>query len=366
MRYYDLQIKNKDGDNVLQTSLAQAQSGSGAITSYATSFVNGQSIPAAQNIELDIPLYNYATPKQGALLRLWGVSINDMAAARKMAYGSFIFYAGMKKGLPLAKPSQSKSVLLQGTVFQAFGNWQGTEMTLDMILLPSIGNPTAPFNISYVWKANTPLAGAIQGALSTSLKQYTIKIAISDQLKLSSDQPFVYRSLTEFAAAIIKLTAPPPNGTQTQFAGIKTQSGTPYTGVHMTIKGTTLLVYDGTEEYAANSFSKPLQIAFEDLIGQPTWLDAVSISIKTVLRSDIAVGDHIMLPTTLATPYVITTQQAALPNVPSREKSVFQGVFLVTNVHHFGNFRQPDGSAWVTVLDCVVVKLSSPSPSANS
>ena len=38
-----------------------------------------------------------------------------------------------------------------------------------------------------------------------------------------------------------------------------------------------------------------------------------------------------------------------------RNKSVFQGVFGVRNVRHVGRFRNPPGTSWITLIDCVVL-----------
>jgi hypothetical protein len=35
---------------------------------------------------------------------------------------------------------------------------------------------------------------------------------------------------------------------------------------------------------------------------------------------------------------------------PARSKTVFQGAFKITSVHHFANFRQADADSWTTAF----------------
>lgn len=343
MRFYDIQITSKDG------KLIQPSYFAGVTKSFATSFVNGQTLPAALNIELDIPLANYSTPRQGAWLRIWGISLAEIFNANQLSSANITIYAGMKKGLPLAKPSQSQGVLLKGTIYQPFGNWIGTDMTLEMTLLPPMGSNPNPSNISFEWKAKQPLSGAITNSLQTAFPGFTVKVSISDSLTQANDQKGYYATLSQFASYILKYTQ------SSQFAGIKTLSGGKYSGVRISVKEKTILVYDGTANYGAASFDSPTQIAFEDMVGQPTWINPITINIKTVMRSDLAVGDYIQMPKTNLSPYVIATQASSVPDSPSRDKSIFQGKFVIAELHHFGNFRQADGASWVTVINAVSV-----------
>jgi len=59
------------------------------------------------------------------------------------------------------------------------------------------------------------------------------------------------------------------------------------------------------------------------------------------------------MPKTLIT----NTQQAqsALVNQAAAQ----QGTFLVTSIHHFGNFRQPDAYSWVTEFNAAALNVQS-------
>jgi hypothetical protein len=203
---------------------------------------------------------------------------------------------------------------------------------------------------------------AIRQAITTALgnSSYQVKVAVSPQFVFNYEQNGIYSRLSSFANWLTRVSK------SQQFNGIKTTTGIPYStnGVLISITGKTVLVYDGTDTSYANwTPDNPRQIKFQDMIGQPTFINAVSMNFKTVLRADIAVGDYIKMPQQLAAPYVVTAPAAAVPGSPARNKSIFQGLLLVTEVHHFGRFRQADGASWCTVFDCVIIN---PTPSGTS
>ena len=86
-------------------------------------------------------------------------------------------------------------------------------------------------------------------------------------------------------------------------------------------------------------------MAFQDLIGQPTWIEAPFIQFKTMMRADLKVGDQVTLPKTLVTNSA--QAQSSLIN----QQVAFQGKFQIQTIRHVGNFRQATGDAWVTVFD---------------
>ncbi len=120
-----------------------------------------------------------------------------------------------------------------------------------------------------------------------------------------------------------------------------------YTGVEVIAVGNTIRAFDHTAPL------KTTQLNFQDLIGQPTWIDVDRVNFKTVLRADLNVGDSVIFPPGVITPYALTNPNAAIPNAPSRSKTVFQGAFNIQIVHHFANYRQADADSWVTTFDAV-------------
>ena len=110
------------------------------------SFPKGLFHPAAQNIEFDFLTSVDDIPLGGSSLRIEGISLEDVQYGQQ--FGAQLIngqykdgydirvYGGMGKGLPLANPAQ-QGLILSGTIFQSYGNWQGTDMTLDFVISPA-------------------------------------------------------------------------------------------------------------------------------------------------------------------------------------------------------------------------------------
>ena len=317
MRYYQVEI---------------ADPTSGAIQRTFTSYPNGKTDPGALDMEMDIPVFNFASPGGSSFVRLWGIGLNDIAQASNFnpagdgSPGKRIsVYGGMKKGLPLANSAQS-GLLAVGTIVQAFGNWIGTDMTLDLFFSSGDPSPGKPANLAFSWPQGTTLATVIKQTLTQAFPGYTADVNISSSLVLNNDEAGFYGTLTQFAQWV-------------QDISIKI-NGEP--GVDITLNDTTFRVYDPT----TNPNPKP--IAFNDLIGQVTWRGIYTIQATCVMRYDIRVGDIITLPQGQTT----TTAQSY---AQYRQKSAFSGNFQVSGVRHVGRFRNPSGEAWVTVIDANVI-----------
>ena len=164
MRYYDITLSKK-----------------GKVLREWTSHPNGKSDPGALNIEFDIMAYNYATPMGAQSLTIWGISLQDLTQANNYASGDVILTlkGGMQAGLPLNNPAQA-GILTIGTVFQAFGNWQETDMTMDLVIIPSYYTNASPGNIVLDWKAGTPLSIALSQTFSTAWPTMKQDISISE------------------------------------------------------------------------------------------------------------------------------------------------------------------------------------------
>lgn len=289
------------------------------------SYTGGKNVPGALNVELDIPVTAYASPFGAGGVSIWGVSLQDIGQASDFNGKNITIYAGFQKGLPLANPGQS-GIIVQGSVFQATGNWIDVNQNLFFVIQPSTGTNATPENIILNWKKGTKLADALQTTLSTALPDLTLDIKISDNLVLAADEYGYYQTLTQFAS----------------YVKIASQNiiGGNYAGVDMTISDTTIKIYDGSTQ------TSPTQIAFQDMIGQPTWLNNLTVQTHFAMRADLAVGDYIKFPAAQTT----TNPGSTFPGGPS-QKSVFQGVFQINQMRHVGNFRQPDAESWVTVVD---------------
>lgn len=332
MRHYQIDITKSDGTPYLFKSLGGLGLSS-LLPNGPQDPINGRTNPSALNIEFDLPMANLTNPNNNCWLRVWGLGISDLNSSSDLNDLNIEIKAGMAKGLPLANPQQAGTVI-KGKIFQAFGNWIGTAQTLDLIPVAggdggNIGTLDRPGNFPFQWLPGTPLSSAISQTLATGLPGLTQSINISSKLVTNHVQSGHYPSLISFAQAINEISF-----------GIL---GGSYDGVTMGINGNTVTVYDGT---VPDTTIK--NIAFQDLIGQPTWLAPRIISVKTILRADIQLGNTVKLP-----PSLVTNTAGAL--LRFQDKTSFSGNYLVQQVQHFGNFRQQTANSWNTTYQMTPV-----------
>ena len=355
MRYYRIDITNPDTGNPVYLRSLKGLALTSLLPSGPQNPIYGRTNPAALQIELDGGTSNQTDPdSNGAYLRIWGVGLEDLGNAKDFNFLNISVSAGMAKGLPLANPQQA-GVVISGTISQAFGNWIGTEQTLDFIITPggssgdaggSSGGDSGAGNFPFNWPANTPITAAIAQTLSTGLPGIEQSIHVSTVLVANYDVVGFYTSLKQFADFIDGLSV--------------SLVGKDYPGITIALNDNAVSVSDGTGISAgslamaqvdgtvtngASAASKLIE--FQSLIGQPTWIGSGVISVKTVLRADIQVNDIVTLPPTIA-----NATGAAFPAYsanPSQYAVNFGGgKFQVSQVHHFGNFRQPAADAWAT------------------
>lgn len=300
---------------------------------YDSQSSDGSNNPAALLLELDISLVSYDQPTGAALVRLWGISLVEISQAANNNNKNIKVYAGFGIGLPLANPAQY-GLILQGYVFQCYGNWVMNNQTIDFLVLagsaPGTTTPqAAPVNLSLNWKASTALSDAIQTTLTNAYPGYTAAVSISPNLKFSGDLPGFYSNLNQFSQYIRQVSK-----------GIMNDPN--YPGVSIVLQGKTFTVFDGTQ---SSSGSAAKAVAFQDLIGQPTWINAPSIQFRTALRADLKVGDNVTLPKTQV------TNSAAAQTSLVNQSVAFQGTFQISVMRHVANSRQADAASWVTVFD---------------
>jgi len=331
LRFYRIELTNQNGDAILPTSL-----GGNAITSVLP---NGQVNPAALLVELDIPVDTYDAFSGGALVRVWGLGLAAIGQAADLNGANIAVYGGMSEGLPLANPSQ-QGLLLKGGVLQAFGNWIGTDQTVDLIVSAPAGTQDAPLNFVLNWPSNAPMAQAITTTLKTVYATgYTINVAIDKRLVLQHAETGFYHTLDDFADAVNEISKT-----------IITDDG--YPGVKISNDGSTINVFDTstpTSNGTSQSNSTPKAIAFSDMIGQPTWIGDGVVQVKLVLRGDLHLGDTITLPVDVFSPGTTTQTQAT--NLRFIDKTSFSGNFWIGSLHHYGNSRAADAASWVTVVN---------------
>lgn len=302
---------------------------------------NGKDDPGALNVEFDFFEYIYGIPggdAGNATLTIEGISLQDLQQAQNFVGQKLSMQAGMSAGFPLAKQAQAGAIL-EGQVFQSFGNWIGTEMTLDLVVVPSSFTLGNPGNFVLNWQPGTSLQDALTQTFSAAYANVSPQPVPSFQLAGSyapapNGHLTRYSTLRNLAAAVNSMTkAASPDGTGVFIAYMNT--------------GNAILVFDGAGP------AQPVQIAFTDFVGQPTWIDANVMQFATVLRADIGVGVSVKMPQGLQdAPGIVTTAAASYP-AQFKYKTSFQGAFLIKSVRQIGNFRDANGTSWVTVFQAV-------------
>lgn len=311
MRAYFIRITEPGTDNVLALYSAFKPDGS----------ING----AALQVEFDIPAYAYGDPAGNAYLKISGVNFSDIQQANDLNDADIVIYGGMAKGLPLANPAQA-GVLLKGSVFQCFGNWQGTQSALELMVTAKAGTDAKPVNLTYVWRKGTTLQAAVTQALQIAFPGAVVTGSWSSSLVYTEDQPFSYKTLPQLARWVSDTSHvinPDPT----------------YLGAQIVATANGFLLFDGTTPPKAKA------ISFLDLIGQPTWIDAGTMQFKTVLRADLNVGDIITMPQGTN---VINTVNSF---TRFRNKTAFQGQFQIRSIRHLGNSRSTSADSWCSLID---------------
>lgn len=312
MRYYDLAVTDNTGRLVKRW----------------TSHPNNVFDPAAQNIEFDMLTVAFANPAGNSALRIEGVSLDDLQQNRQFAGLNVELRAGMGKGLPLSNPKQA-GVIAAGQIWQSYGNWQGTEMSLDFVITPSQHFINSPGNVILNWRKGTRLSDALLKTMNVAYPNAKTKIEISNELIADQDIIGMYASVNDLAKPIYDITK---------------HMGHP---VNLYYQPGHFIAFDDT--YSPT----PIPIEFTDLVGQPTWIDVNIMQLKVVLRADITVGSIIKMPKGFQNqPGLVVTTQQAMP-AQLKYKSAFTGNFSVNEVRQIGNYRTADGGSWVTVLNCV-------------
>lgn len=375
MRYYAITMTNSQtGANVLPSSLNGLPLSSLAPPAQASpGGPNSQSVanPAALNIEFDIPVQSYGFPlPQGgpgsasAYLRIWGLGLQDLQQSYELVppannggaptTTNIVILGGMSKGLPLANPSE-QGVICQGAILQAYGNWIGTEQTLDLAIIARSGSAGHTGNFVFSWPTGTSLQSAISNTLSIALPTYTQAISISPNLVLNYNEYANFGSLQEMSSYLNAISKKIMQSST--YAGVTASLSGSAGGASMGAPGgPSVVVTDGTQ-----SATTPLQILFQDMIGQPTWIGVRTISAKFVLRGDLSIGQLITVPTTNQIGLFTTTQSSW-----QRLQPAFTGQFKINSIHHFGNFRQASSESWCTVVEATIPATGNSATSAPS
>lgn len=331
MRYYAIKLINPDTGSIVTFSDTSNKfvDNPSAKATWTSHDAAGNFLPQALNVELDIPALPFGASQGGLAVRVWGVGLPALSQASDLAGYNIEIDGGMRTPYNLNKAA-APGVLAVGQVFQGFGNWEGVAQHLDLVVFSQAAGPDLDAAIAFTWPSGQDLATAITNALTAAFPGFSVQAQVQ-RLVQDHDESGFYTSIKAFAEYVLEIT----------------EAGT-YTGINIRSVGSVFYLYDNAAP------ATPLQLKFEDLIGQPTWISPSTITFATVMRADIQLGQAVQFPTGLFPPYVLTTPQAAVPNAPSSSRSAFQGTFNVIEVHHYGNFRQADAESWRTVYVAVV------------
>ena len=293
-----------------------------------TSLKNGQTILGALDVEFDVPMTTFDAPMGAAFVKVHGVGLQTISNAANINDANVKLYVGMAKGLPLANPGQ-QGLILDGTVQQAFGNWQGTQQSLDIVAYANSGTEADPLNFVLDWRKGQQLGDALVSAIQGGMPSAKVVNEVKTNLTLTTDnQPGFYSTLGRLANYVNSVSRDMVGGDYTGVRIIPTQGG--------------VLISDGTTPKV------PTVIAFTDLIGQPTWGGPNVINFKVVMRGDIQVDQFVRLPKGQT---ILTAQSYDR----YRDKTTFNGLCRVQSVRHMGHFRQRTADSWVTVIEASAI-----------
>lgn len=297
-----------------------------------TSHPNGIYDPGALQIEYDALVGPYGTPTGGSTIHVHGVPLQDLGQAQQFSGMTLVLKAGMASpGLPLINPSQAGTIL-QGTVFQTFGNWESVDQTIDFTVIPGIYTAGNPGNFLLNWTAGQQLSAALTQTFSVAYPGVQVSMNISADLVQNHDEPHICGTLDQLAQVVGDIT-----------------EGVFDNRVTIGIQGGKIVVYDNTYRPG------PIQLNFNDFVGQPTWIGVNTIQLKMVARADLQLGAIVRMPQGLQNaPGVITTTAAATPSTV-KYQTAFQNNFIVQELRQIGNFRSPDATQWATIVNCLVI-----------
>jgi len=358
-RFYSVAISS------LTTPAAPAANGNVAIIGGVsnaltfTSVTNGVFNPAALLVEFDFFSYiNAAAGTDGATITIHGVSLSNISQAQKFTGRNVQVSAGMSGGLPLEDPTQ-KGLILSGQIRQAWANWVGTEMNLNLLVFPSGFTNDRPGNFVLNWVAGTSLQDALTVTLNTAYATATTgQTPIGLQFNLS--RPYILgRNVNHQCATLTALsdqifsTTQSPGASTDSATGVMLSSGVTIS----TPVNNTIIISDNVLQGA-----KQKPIKYTDMIGQPTWVNANSMMVTTVMRGDIQVGSLLTMPQGPGGPGQVTLSGVgnALGAVqPSNinYQTAFQGQFQANAIRHIGNSRDTGPTAWVSVFDCLPLNI---------
>jgi hypothetical protein len=302
-----------------------------------TSLVGGRTDPGALQVNLDLSVIASDVIASGSYVQIWGLGLEAISQTANLFNKNITISAGFSPGLPLATLAAKYAGRLgTGSIFQVFGNWVGTDQTLDLVLVPGSNppvaggpNPKPPTkNLTLDWKKDQPLKPALEKCLKQAYPDVKVLVDISSKIVARQNQPGFFSSLNQLSLYCRRISQDILGGQSV--------------GVSIVNNNGEIRVFD---ESAKSSTKK---INFADLIGQPTWIRPATVQFKTVMRGDIKPGDTVTLPKT----FFNSSMSAAVQGSSAATGQLgFSGSFTVASLRHVGSYRQPTAEAWVTIVE---------------
>lgn len=319
MRYYEIVISPSDKtkksfDPITFSTLTN------------TGNVNG----AALSMYIDVMQYPFNQSRQNGYIKIRGVNFNVLNQTANFNFAKIKISVGMSKGLPYATAAPKPGLIIDGTILQCFGNWIGTDVSLDLVVGPATYNPNINTNIPFDWGTAETLEQAVRKSLGVAYPSVPVNGSFSDKLKYTEPQWGTYNNLLEFSKQVFAYSK-------------QINPSSSYAGATITSTATGFLLTDGTV-----APPKKINVNFQDIIGNLTWKNVAKIQAKLVMRSDLNIGDVITFPKGTPALNVINNFSQF------RNDISFQGDFVISQIRHNGDSRQVSSDAWCTIVDAVI------------
>lgn len=357
MRYYKLEFIDPK-TNASPASLPPIYS---TFESHPNNLYN----PACPEISFDCLITQGNVAQNPFHITLHNVPKEMLGKARDFNSLNVNLYAGFKSGLPLANPDQA-GLIVSGTVQGCFGNWAGTNLTMDFLVNPLQYSGSPYLNLSaqvysttaqpYTFKWDPNAGNTFIQALTQFFSNnfgYTCQgtLDANNEWNLNQMPPFkiIFTTFDRFCKELQTVTQSQnaPNKEAPDNKANKSLVGNfqPYFGVLLSMSMTsgTIYAWDGTAPATSE-----LSLKVQEFIGQPTWISASGV-IQSMhpMRSDIHVTQSIAYPKNIS---IIVPAQFTTAS----QYAYFNGENLelyVQKVRHVGRYRDPNPNAWVTYID---------------